>query len=337
MKYRQYALDKFFEKNNHLEKKPLIQVAELLHSTLPRPKEAFDKIKAADNGWETATDGVDTLVQIIKEQAKAKPAFIDANCDDAGEGDTGKTSEMMRHLVRLIVEHGDGIAPCIDSSDQEVLRAGLEEYYKQAPKGAPAPLLNSVAEERMKYTWQLQDIGPCNIVYMLTSGAQAGDGMGETAGPEALEEKALSFLNEARSHGFEAGQVFYDATVIPFVVEFSRFMQPGFNYINLKAIERIMSNEDAKGVHTILGITNVIRQFPPGRKMGVVRAFLQIAMDHGLTAGIVDAIKDFGVKPPADEEILEIARGFCEYDGSEEAMERMQASYQKYKDSAMKK
>jgi cobalamin-dependent methionine synthase I len=98
-----------------------------------------------------------------------------------------------------------------------------------------------------------------------------------------------------------------------------------------------MSDAEMKGVNTIFGITNVIRQFPPGRKMGVVRAFLQVAMECGLTAGIVDAVKDFGVKPPEDPEILEIARSFCEYDGSDEAMDRMQAGYKKYKESGQKK
>ena len=236
-----------------------------------------------------------------------------------------------------VAEWGGGIPPCIDSSDAAVIRAGLEEYYRLQGPAARPPLINSANQERQDFVWELQAIGPFRIVYMLVAGAAAGEGPGEGVTPEQLEQNALEFFREAKAHGLQPAQIFYDTTVIPLAIEFSRFDQPGFNHVNLKAIRRIMNNPEMQGVNTILGITNLTRDFPPGRKIGLLRAFLQIAMEAGLNAAIVDARQGFGIKPVGDEEILDIVRAFTDLDGSPEAYERMQQAYRKYKSYGVKK
>ena len=165
-------------------------------------------------------------------------------------------------------------------------QAGLEEYYKIRGTGAPRPLLNSANKERRDFIPDLLKIGPYNIVYMLMDSA-AADGMGEIASPEQLEKDALEFFEYARGLGFEACQIFYDTTVIPLAIEFSRYNQPGYNYVCIETIRRIMNNPILTGVQCILGVTNLTRDFPPGRKVGLLRAYVKIAMDAGLTAAIV--------------------------------------------------
>lgn len=327
----------FYLELDHHRRCPITQVAELLHATIPKAKQAFDIIKSTENGFERDNPGLEYLRRVVEAQALRHPDYIDINVDDAGEGDVERASELMRQCVRVVAEWGGGIPPCIDSSDAAVIRAGLEEYYRLQGPGARPPLINSANQERKGFVWELQAIGPFRIVYMLVAGAAAGEGLGEGVTPEQLEQNALEFFREAKAHGLQPAQVFYDTTVIPLAIEFSRFDQPGFNHVNLKAIRRIMNNPEMQGVNTILGITNLTRDFPPGRKIGLLRAFLQIAMEAGLNAAIVDVRLGFGIKPVGDEEILDIVRAFTDQDGSPEAYERMQQAYRKYKSYGVKK
>ncbi len=327
----------FFLELDHHKRAPIIQVAELLHATIPKAKQAFDIIKATKNGFETKNAGLEYLCRVIEAQALRGPDYIDVNVDDAGEGDPQRASELMRQCIGLVCQCGGGIPPCIDSSDAAVIRAGLEEYYRLQGPAAPPPLINSANKERKEFVWELQSVGPFNIVYMLMGGAASGEGPGEAVTPEQLEQNALEFFREAKAQGMRPGQIFYDTTVIPLAIEFSRFDQPGFNHVNLKGIRRIMQNPEMKGVHTILGITNLTRDFPPGRKIGLLRAFLQIAMEAGLTAAIVDARQQFGLKPVGDQDILDIVRAFTDMDGSPEAYDRMQQAYQQYKSYGVKR
>jgi 5,10-methylenetetrahydrofolate reductase len=327
----------FFLGLDHRSRAPIIQVAELLHASLPRVKEAFAIIRSTERGFEMPNPGLDYLFKIIESQAFYMPDYIDANVDDAGEGETVATAALMREAVRLICEHGGGIPPCIDSSDTEVIRAGLDEYYGLCGKGSPPPLINSANRERRDFLWPLQEIGPFSIVYMLNVGALSSEGTNEETTPELLEQKGLEFFREARRHGFKPQQVFFDTAVIPLVIEFSRFDSPGFNHVSIEGIRRIMSNPEMKGVNTILGITNLIRDFPPGRKTGLLRGYMKIAMEAGLSAGIVNVAKKFGVKKAADREIVDIVSAFTGQDGSAEAFDRMQEAYGRYKSFGLKK
>lgn len=327
----------FFLGLDHRGKAPLIQIAELLHATLPKVKQAFDIIKSTPDGFHQDNPGLDYLQKVIELQAFYNPDYIDANVDDVGEGDPVKAAKIMREVIRLICEQGGGIPPCIDSSDVAVIQAGLEEYYRLRGTNAAPPLINSANKERRDFVWDLQKIGKFSIVYMLMAGAASGEGIEEAATPEEHEQNALEFFREAKAHQFQPGQIFFDTTVIPLAIEFSRYNQPGFNYVSIEGIRRIMHNAEMKGVNTILGVTNLTRDFPPARKMGLLRAYIKIAMDAGLTAAIVDVRKKFGIQPPEDQEIVDIVAAFTGQDGTPEAFDRMQQAYMKYKSYGLKK
>lgn len=322
----------FFLGLDHRKSAPLIQVAELLHSTIPSVKRALEIINSTENGFQVENAGLTYLRNVVKAQALRNPDYIDANVDDAGEGDSERASFLIRQLVRLICEEGRGIPPCIDSSDPEVIRAGLEEFYRLKDIAAPRPLINSANRERREFVWDLQEVGSFNIVYMLMGGTPGG-----VTSADELVEDALGFFREARKHGFDAEQVYFDTTVIPLAMEFSRYQEPGFSYVSMETLHRVMHNDEMKGVNSILGITNLTRDFPAGRKIGLLRAYVQIAMEAGLTAAIVDVRREFGIRPPDDQEILDIVRAFVEQDGSSEAYDRMMAAYETYKSYGMKK
>jgi len=322
----------FFLGLDHRKRSPLIQVAELLHTTIPSVKKAFEIIDGIEDGFQTKNDGLSYLRNVIRSQALRNPDYVDANVDDAGEGDAQRASFLMRQLVRLIFEEGKGIPPCIDSSDPKVIRAGLDEYYRLRGPVAPRPLINSANRERVDFVWDLLELGPFNIVYMLMGGT-----LGAVASSDELVDDALGFFREAQKHGLEAEQVFFDTTVIPLAMEFSRYQEPGFSYVSIEALRRVMHHQEMEGVNSILGITNLTRDFPAGRKIGLLRAYVKVAMDAGLTAAIVDVRREFGVRPPDDQGIIEIVKAFVGQDGSAEAYDRMMAAYETYKGFGLKK
>ncbi len=322
----------FFLGLDHRKRSPLIQVAELLHSTIPSVKKAFEIINNTEEGFHRENAGLSYLRNVIRAQALRTPDYIDVNVDDAGEGDSERASYLMKQVVRLICEEGEGIPPCIDSSDPAVIRAGLKEFYCLRDSGVSKPLINSANKERREFVWDLQTVGPFKTVYMLMGGT-----LGAVTTPDELAQDALSFFRDAREHGIEPEQIFFDTTVMPLAMEFSRFQDPGFNYVSIETLRRVMRHREMKGVNSILGISNLTRDFPTGRKIGLLRAYVQIAMKAGLTAAIIDVRHEFGSRPPDDQEIVDIVKAFVEQDGSPEAYDRMTKAYETYKSYGFKK
>ena len=326
----------FFLTMDHHRVNPLVVVGELIHTTIPKVKKAFDLIKTGGAGFAPDNPGVEFVRAAVESQVLKGADYLDCNVDDAGGGDSELAMRLMRGAVRLIVEHGQGAPPCVDSSDVAVLRAGIEEYYRAGPASARRPLVNSANAENLERFWDLLHVGKFNVVYMLMESSLSTKAMGQYFTPEQMLENALRFFRGATKHGFEPQQIYFDTTVMPLAVEFSCFDRPGYSYCSFEALRRIMQNEEMKGVGTILGISNLTRDFPSGRKIGVLRAYVHLAMERGLTAAIVDVEKDFGLKPPEDDEIVEIVRAFVEYDGSPEAYQRMQDAYGRYRAFATK-
>lgn len=329
--YNTSSFRSFFLTLDHHQRNPLVVVGELIHTTIPKVKTAFDRIKEDGATFALDSPGVQFVKAAIESQVLKGCDYLDCNVDDAGGGDQELAKRLMANTVRLIVEHGRGTPPCVDSSDVEVLRAGLEEYYRVALEGARPPLVNSANAANIEQFWGLTSIGPFNVVYMLMESSLSAGAAGQYVTPDRMLEDAVRFFREATKRGFRPEQILFDTTVMPLVIEFSCFDRPGYSYCSFEGLRKIMGNEEMKGVGTILGISNLARDFPRGRKIGILRAYVDLAMKRGLSAAIVDAEKDFGLKPPEDEDIVEIVKAFVEYDGSPDAFQRMQDAYARYR------
>jgi hypothetical protein len=321
----------FFLDTDHHRRNPLVIVGELVHTTIPRVKKAFDAIKAGGATFAPDNPGVRFVRSAIASQVLKGCDFVDCNIDDAGESNPELAPKLMRGAVRLVVEHGEGVPPCIDSSDVAILRAGLEEYYRTAHRDARPPLVNSANSDNLEAFWKLREIGPFNVIYMLMESSLSASAAGQHITPEEMLENARRFFGEATKRGFRPDQIYYDTTVMPLAVEFSCFDRPGYNHCSFEGLRMIMDDKEMRGVGTILGISNLTRDFPSGRKIGILRAYVHLAMECGLTAAIVDVEKDFGLKPPEDDEIVEIVRAFIDHDGTPEAYQRMQEAYATYR------
>jgi len=93
-------------------------------------------------------------------------------------------------------------------------------------------------------------------------------------------------------------------------------------------MKKIRSDPQMQGVHFTGGITNCVRDLP-GRKIGVMRAYVHKAMEYGLDAGIVNVAHHYGLVEPATD-LLELVDAYAKMDGSAERMNEAMALMGKF-------
>jgi cobalamin-dependent methionine synthase I len=142
-----------------------------------------------------------------------------------------------------------------------------------------------------------------------------------------LHELAKQIFHVAvGQYGFKSEEIFFDPMVFPLAIDMP--MQPGvpgYTYRTFETIRKIRTDQDMRGVHCVLGVSNCVRDLP-GRKIGICRAYAAKAMEYGLDAAIVNVAHRYGQVEPAPA-LLELVDAYAKMDGSPEntsaAMELM--------------
>jgi 5-methyltetrahydrofolate corrinoid/iron sulfur protein methyltransferase len=231
----------------------------------------------------------------------------------------------MRQLIRMLKHYGEGpparagTPPCVDSSNPEVLRAGLDEWY--STPGVKPPLVNSINYADFSKTepiMALRKEKQFSIVCLL-----AGP-KGVLPSADAMVNAARELFDKARGYGFKPQEIFFDAVVLGLMfdscVDELGNPKPSHTHNSFAAIERIMRDPVMKGVNTSLGISNWTHQVKR-RRIGHNRAYLHCAMKRGLNTAIVDVMRQYVVKPAA-QELIDLVETFASLDGSEDALLR---------------
>lgn len=270
----------------------------------------------ADKGIEaysTDSEDLDHIINLIKAQAQDGATYIAVNLDALGEDDPQISVTHMVEYVKLVRKHGNGVPVCVDSSDDNVLIAGLKEWYN-TDKAVKKPLINSVKVYSMDTMFPLKKDYDYAFVGLL---------MSEQGGQHSVDELyslAEQIFDEAvGKYGFAADDIIYDSTVFPLAIDMP--MMPGapsYTYKTFQTMKKIKSDAKMQGVHFSGGITNSARDLP-ARKIGVMRAFVHKAMEYGLDAGIVNPKHDLSGKT-ADPELLKLVDAYGQMDGSPDKM-----------------
>ncbi len=300
----------------------LIQIAEMLHASIPRPAEAMKiLLERGAEAFEQPGDELDYLIQLIREQAEQGADFLDVNVD-ALEGDK---ADFMRKLVRLVRKHSGGVAPSVDSSDTAVLEAGLDEWFSQP---GPAPMLNSIPLCDMALrepVIALRKDHPMSAVCLLI-----GD-TGPLGSTEEMVEGARTMFRELTGRGFMPEDLYFDAVTLGIAsdgcVDAMGMPKASHTRMSFQAIEAIRNDDEMNGVHAVLGVSNWTYGAKK-RRVGHLRAFIEVAMRYGLDAAICDVSKDFGQSAAAPE-LVEFVESFVALDGADDSMMTYAAAMQK--------
>ncbi len=302
---------------DHTQKGALISTGELIHASIPRTGQIMKQLHAlGEKAFEQSSPYLDYIKALIEVQANDGADYIAVNIDQFGESDPAFAVRLMKEYVKLVRKYGRGVPVCVDSGDDNILIAGLKEWYNTGEKIAP-PLINSIKVYTIDKLMPLKKHFDYKFIGLLLGEGKATDAS-KTDTVDDLYRLAKTIYDAAvNKYGFKPEEIFLDSTVFPLAIDMP--MQPGvpsYTYRTFNTIKKIKADPQLKKCHFSLGITNCVRDLP-GRKIGVARAYTEVAMRYGLDAAILNVSHQFGLQP-ADHELVELVEAYANMDGSEE-------------------
>ena len=202
-------------------------------------------------------------------QIGAGADFLDLNVDEVSYK-LDVQIRCMRWLVGAVQEVST-VPLSIDSSNPEIIEAGLDEYDPATGR----PLINSVALERPE-------------VFELVSahnGRAVVTAAGESGMPSDAAERvdnASRLIEEALRRGIDVGDLHVDMLVFPISVDGAY----GRHYLD--AVEEIRSRY-GEAIHVTGGLSNVSFGLPMRRIVN--DTFIRLAIDAGADGGIIDPVQ----------------------------------------------
>jgi cobalamin-dependent methionine synthase I len=293
----------------------LITIGESIHASIPRTAVIMNQLQQLGIGaYSGQNEQLDYIKSLIESQAEGGANYIAVNLDAFGEDEPQLCVNLMVEYVKLVREWSNGIPVCIDSSDNNVLTAGLKEWYNTGEK-VKKPLINSVKVYTTDSILPLKKEYDFAFIGLLVS-EEASTGPGGSHSVDELYSIANQIFDEAvGKYGFAADEIFFDSTVFPLAIDMPMEPNvPGYTYRAFETMKKIKSDPQMKDVHCSLGVSNCARDLP-GRKIGVCRAYVAKAIEYGLDAAIVNVGHHYGTVEP-DAELLELVDTYAKMDGS---------------------
>lgn len=291
-----------------------ISIGESIHASIPKTAKMMKELAALGAGaYSNPSEPLDYIKDLIESQAAEGANYIAVNLDAFGEDDPQIAVDMMVEYTKMVAKWGNGVPICVDSSDDNVLIAGLKEWYSGGGD-VGQPLINSIKVYTVDKMLGLKKDYDFAFVGLLMS----EDGGSHTIDDLYSLAKSI-FKSAVGTYGFTADEILFDSTIFPLAIDMP--MQPGesgYTYKTFEAIKKIKSDPEMKGVHFTGGISNSARDLP-GRKVGVMRAFVHKGMEYGLDSGIVH-VKSHLAEGEPDAELMKMVTAFAEMDGSADKM-----------------
>jgi len=296
-------------------KNPLITIGESIHASIPRTGTIMKRLsEVGSNAYSRPSGPLNYIKALVESQAADGADYIAVNLDAFGEDEPQFCVDMMVEYVRMVRKWGNGVPICIDSSNNDVLIAGLKEWYNTGGQ-VIQPLINSVKVYTMDKILPLKKDFNFAFIGLLVGEGTTTDSGGSHSVDELYSLAKQIFAKAVGEYGFTPGEIFFDSTVFPLAIDMPMELNvPGYTYRAFETIKKIKSDARMKGVHCSLGVSNCVRDLP-ARRIGVCRAYLAKAMEYGLDAAIVNVAHHYGQVEP-DAELLELVDAYTKMDGS---------------------
>jgi len=297
-------------------KNSLIVVGESIHASIPKTGRIMKSLaELGPDAFTKPSVELDYIKTLIESQTSEGADYIAVNLDAFGEDNPQTAVNMMRDYVRMVRKWGSGTPICIDSSDDNVLKAGLKEWFDTKQEVAQ-PLLNSIKVYTMDNMLPLKKDYDYAFVGLLI------DQVSKSHSADELYRLAKEIFNEAvGKFGFKPREIFFDSTIFPLAIDMPMEPgQPSYTYKTFEVIKKIKSDPQMNGVHFTGGISNCARDLP-ARKTGVCRAYVAKAMEYGLDAAIANVAHHYGSVDP-DADLLELVDAYAKMDGSAEKLNK---------------
>ena len=293
---------------------PFISIGESIHASIPKTGKVMKQLlELGPDAYSAPSEQLDYIKDLIESQSAEGANYIAVNLEAFGEDEPQVAVNMMVEYTGLVRKWGGGVPVCIDSSDDNVLIAGLKEWYK-TDKQVKQPLVNSIKVHTMDNMFALKKHYDYGFDGLLMAES------GQSHSVDDLYSLARQIFDEAvGKYSFKPEEIFFDSTIFPLAIDMPMQPgEPGYTYKTFETIRKIKSDRDMKGVHFTGGISNCARDLP-ARKTGIMRAFVHKAMEYGMDSGIVN-IKHHLRKGEPDAELLKLVDAYARMDGSADKM-----------------
>ena len=214
-------------------------------------------------------ESVDYIKNEIKRQEAAGANFLDLNVDEMSHK-LDIQIKSMKWLVSVVEEYSS-VPPSIDSSNSEIIQAGLSQYSGKQGR----PMINSIALERVE-TFDL--VREFNASAILTGASE--DGM-----PSNSDERVFN-INKIVDISKNYDINFSDIHLAPLVFPISVSPEYGVHFFDaVEKIRELFGDE----INISGGLSNVSFGLP--RRKLVNDVFIYICLQRGLDSGIIDPLQ----------------------------------------------
>jgi cobalamin-dependent methionine synthase I len=213
------------------------------------------------------SQGIDYIKWEIERQTSNSASYLDINVDEYSYKIEDQI-EAMRWLVDIVKEYAK-IPVSIDSSNPEIIKAGLDQYDNHM-----RPMVNSLSLERKDLVEAIVEFD-AQVVVSAAS---------ESSMPEDSNERIENLRNlidYSTSKGLLLKDLFIDPLIFPISVSSS------YGTDALEAISKI-KNEWPE-VNITGGMSNVSFGLPKRRLVNDV--FISLAIDAGANSGIINPVE----------------------------------------------
>ncbi len=211
--------------------------------------------------------GIDYIKWEIERQTSNYASYLDINVDEYSYKIEDQI-EAMRWLVDIVKEYAK-IPVSIDSSNPEIIKAGLDQYDNHM-----RPMVNSLSLERKDLVEAIVEFDAQVVVSAASESSMPEDSN------ERIENLA-NLIDYSTSKGLLLEDLFIDPLIFPISVSSS------YGTDALEAISKI-KNEWPE-VNITGGMSNVSFGLPKRRLVNDV--FISLAIDAGANSGIINPVE----------------------------------------------
>lgn len=220
---------------------------------------------------------LDGLARLAIEQVSKGAHYLTLNSGEAPEKDPAFQSALTR-AIQSACE-----APIsFDSPNPAVQEIYLKAYDPLLARGQK-PVINSIAQTRSDML-DLLKIQPAKVVLMASERLEGGKPIANRSAREVHETaREMVFQILEGSHGITPDDLFIDVSLGPIATD-----SEGLTRMAIEAIELIGSDDRLRGVHVVVGLSNLSVMLPKQAtdgsplKVHMESAFLTVAMPLGL-------------------------------------------------------
>ncbi|NQV33405.1 MAG: methylenetetrahydrofolate reductase C-terminal domain-containing protein [Phycisphaeraceae bacterium] len=293
---------------DHTRTSPLTIVGEAINASNPNTLTALQQVTDPANAQATDNRAFAYIRALIQSQAQEKADYIVLNLDALTSDPCHMTT-----LIGWIQQVGRSVPVCIESNSEAMIKAGLEAWHGsgQSVKTPMVRLLNMDSLDAVLSLTQTYDFTLC---VQLSTDIQANR---QLASIELLKAEAGNILQKAvNQSGLQADKIIFDFNVPVLASDLTDLPdQPSQTHILFEAMKQIKQDKTLKGARCCLNVGHTAQGLP--RRIGVLRAYVAVAMAYGMDTCMADAERHFG-ESPADKGLMALVEAYAQADGSKD-------------------